>query len=833
MTEKACLSEKMKRKAREGKRNLSQSNNDVTQGGTEELSSEDVGMGSRTFSHDSIFLADQGVLSPEPAQVSQENVHNVVRALQEKLLQQNLNLGKPSAAISMKPSGDKGDSSEDGSLSESLPQMVLVDVSSPTRRSAPDHGIDFSVPPLITRCLDNSAARHRMSVKPRNQRASTKVRRLPSSTSCRPRSESMNNLERPLHGQKINDENCVSPRLRSHSIQTLRPGGHVVSSASHLRSLEGPRDSMLPSSHLESHIIQVPVESQTNSKAASSVPLQCTDLDINAFKSQAGNLSASPRKSSPTPQMPVPEHQWVKSRFESSPKVVQPSASVRSVRKTTGSKDQEGGGGGMLLHKHTILTTIPGSHTQTVDNISPNPAFQHEDRIRTSSFSSVMEGTRGTVKPGVQKSDLQPKKSSPVPEQDQQGLFRHLTSQMGQKQVPKGPQQMSGETQEDSEKDEVVNEDLLKNAKENQAKEEEAKNDFGIKLRSTSLSLKYRQDTVQSEQLVKQRSKNPTLVQEDGPQLQQNCPFGPIRTNRMDSLLKKPLSQPSDCPLSSPCQQHMVSRTKSDTRQKVRCGPEGKHPPSEGRLAENPHTPSTEETSVGVKEVPTALPAVKESQTAAPEVSWMSMAREKTRSLQQLFTSRLPEFTMTPAPKSRDHLSTSTPPPPPDSIPKPACHAGSTRSPRFTSTAEQPQPGPVLTPTSALQTSASPHLPSSPPPIRVKAMNQTSPQSTEMAAEVKVLPTALEKCTAPGTKTELPKTSREIHHKESKMDVRTGPAVSASMATPMWRISMEDRLQKKPLPSSPPQLPVSDAGQPSWMELAKRKSLAWSDKTMD
>ena len=41
-------------------------------------------------------------------------------------------------------------------------------------------GVDFDSPAHFKPCLDSSAARHRMSIKPRNQRASTKGRRLPS-----------------------------------------------------------------------------------------------------------------------------------------------------------------------------------------------------------------------------------------------------------------------------------------------------------------------------------------------------------------------------------------------------------------------------------------------------------------------------------------------------------------------------------------------------------------------------------------------------------------------------------------------------------------------------
>ncbi len=48
----------------------------------------------------------------------------------------------------------------------------------------------------------------------------------------------------------------------------------------------------------------------------------------------------------------------------------------------------------------------------------------------------------------------------------------------------------------------------------------------------------------------------------------------------------------------------------------------------------------------------------------------------------------------------------------------------------------------------------------------------------------------------------------------------------------------EDKWQQKPLPpsspsSSSPLQSVRDTAQPSWMELAKRKSMAWSDNTMD
>ncbi|XP_062910535.1 CRACD-like protein isoform X2 [Mobula hypostoma] len=57
------------------------------------------------------------------------------------------------------------------------PTSPLVYTSSTDSPASP--GIDFNSPPVLSLCLDNSAARHKISVKPRNQRSHTK-RRSPS-----------------------------------------------------------------------------------------------------------------------------------------------------------------------------------------------------------------------------------------------------------------------------------------------------------------------------------------------------------------------------------------------------------------------------------------------------------------------------------------------------------------------------------------------------------------------------------------------------------------------------------------------------------------------------
>lgn len=59
-------------------------------------------------------------------------------------------------------------------LTPALPSPISNSLNSSSSVIEPP--LDFSSPAQFTPCLDNSAARHRMSVKPRNQRASTKKR---------------------------------------------------------------------------------------------------------------------------------------------------------------------------------------------------------------------------------------------------------------------------------------------------------------------------------------------------------------------------------------------------------------------------------------------------------------------------------------------------------------------------------------------------------------------------------------------------------------------------------------------------------------------------------
>ncbi|KAM6141133.1 LOW QUALITY PROTEIN: CRACD-like protein [Pterocles gutturalis] len=213
----------------------------------DELETHRGTMGSRALSHDSIFIPETGQEPGRPVRVfSQENVSDRIRALQMKL-QPTMKLGPPPPfGLHAKRMEDAGTSSEDDGLPRSPPEMSLLHENlnsektrfsdshkhlssltlagtgseeeeqvalSPSSRSHstdsqlfPRHGsatvgasqipdstisptANFDTPPELSSCLDNSAAKHKLLIKPRNQRCS-KMRRF----SQRTQSESLTDL---------------------------------------------------------------------------------------------------------------------------------------------------------------------------------------------------------------------------------------------------------------------------------------------------------------------------------------------------------------------------------------------------------------------------------------------------------------------------------------------------------------------------------------------------------------------------------------------------------------------------------------------------------------
>ncbi|KAM5271722.1 capping protein-inhibiting regulator of actin dynamics [Ctenodactylus gundi] len=210
------------------------------------LRSFNYSMGTRAFSHDSIFIPDGGAESEQTVQaMSQDNILGKVKTLQRHL-GKNIKFGqRPSNAIPMKKAGSgEASSEEDLFLTSPLEIVAQQDIilsdsenkssdtpSSPSPLDLPGVGsemeekvtpvkpsrpkrhfssagtiesVNLDAIPLAIARLDNSAAKHKLSVKPKNQRVSKKHRRFARDQQNEPGLESQASLDRngPLSEDK-------------------------------------------------------------------------------------------------------------------------------------------------------------------------------------------------------------------------------------------------------------------------------------------------------------------------------------------------------------------------------------------------------------------------------------------------------------------------------------------------------------------------------------------------------------------------------------------------------------------------------------------------------
>ncbi|XP_010000822.1 PREDICTED: uncharacterized protein KIAA1211 homolog [Chaetura pelagica] len=178
-------------------------------------------MGSRAFSHDSIFIPDGRTEGEQAIQaMSQENVLGKVKTLQQQLAK-NIKFGQPpQMTISVKTLGEANTNTEEdtllsspmeieaqqqdtvisdsGNKSTNTPDMLramnlpetgheVEEKVTPVKSSRPKRQFSCSgtietinldsVPQAVAR-LDNSAAKHKLSVKPKKQRMSRKHKKL-------------------------------------------------------------------------------------------------------------------------------------------------------------------------------------------------------------------------------------------------------------------------------------------------------------------------------------------------------------------------------------------------------------------------------------------------------------------------------------------------------------------------------------------------------------------------------------------------------------------------------------------------------------------------------
>ncbi|XP_056321048.1 mucin-2 isoform X2 [Danio aesculapii] len=801
---KSRLLVKIKRKEDDGGLKQSQSESDIAWGAEDSDCSKGM-LGSRAFSHDSIFQAEHSHPDTEPLRVlSQENIHGKIRALQMKLQQQKMHLGPPPLLLPGKHREDAGRNSEDDGLPRSPPEVSHSDVLymsisnkassqplspqsiSPTPLSpqAPGSKVDFSTPPQVVSLLDNSAARHRMSLKPKNQRASAKNKRLTTTDTSRTRSESLNNLDQSVATRQ--EEEGVAlvkeiPRARSYSSQVLRPGEKLTAMPAK-SLLISPLMSLLTAEDAR----QISSEPELVSKILSTSPTRSpSPKDM----SPAEPLVEKP----PIPVVPIDRKGKEESETFSSSKLLKsnqsnPVSTVRPAVSTTPElnpvKDEKKTNTVPvqnqldILSKYSVQSPVniesstyappnvicgvnlrPSSFRRYVPSTDDKPEFKtlppvipvsavsqdatqtetikrqrtvsgsfsvssdkNQERQRTGSFTGVV-GQDGLKKEATEanKPTLKFKTDWQVGSQVEKAIKDPCVNlPQSSKKEDKGysdsvipPKSMDLSKPQNVEEIQIYEKqeirveateqglhevEAAKEADENvvedamAGKVKESTNAFGVKLRSTSLSLKFRLDKAQSEDKAKRYSfetfpEAPSVTSQSDSTSCAESEAQRIGTGaiRVHAKHKDPTLQTNGSTI-------LVQASSSFSRDKERAG---FLKPTE------PPQPSTSDTKIvpsppkeGTDLPPVETPAVSSQETiptsTASEVSWMDMAREKTRSLQQLFTSRLPEF---PSLQSRPTTSSTTQTQSSPSQANPKTTQNITSQP----TATQPQPKPTET----------------------------------------------------------------------------------------------------------------------------------------
>ncbi|XP_026128086.1 flocculation protein FLO11-like [Carassius auratus] len=622
--------------------------------------------------------------------------------------------------------------------------------------------VDFSTPPQFTSLLDNSAARHRMSLKPKNQRASAKNRRVTTSAGSRARSESLNSLDRPL--TTMEKETLVKeiPRARSYSTQVLR-GERLTTSqikspvpVSPLMSLQTSGDSRQVSAEpeIERNILSTSPPNHSlreTTPAASSVakpPIPVVPIDLKG-KGEVSEMFSSTKLLKNTQSNIVstvspivrpnvtttPELSAVKDE-KSNAVLIQTKMDKNNVQNAVNIEKNLASAHastsvicGVNLRPSSLRRNIPSTEdkheSRTLQPVSTVSTFSHEDhtqtesikrqrtvsgsfhfnvssdksqeRPRTASFTGVV-GQAGLRKepPTPAKPPLNIKIERQVSSQVEKtikGLSANLQISKKEDQTDTSPviptkftdlaksrprdpdveesqnnekQEIGVEATEEGVQEVEVGEEALEDVMEDvtEGKDREATNAFGVKLRSTSLSLKFRLDKAQSEDKEKHHSASisPPASQSDLTscvQPEDQC-TGIGSTKVHEKLKETPLQTDA----SATSVHSSGSPPKSFCRDKERAGVlrQAEPPqPSSSASKSSKIVPSSAKEGTGLSPEETTAVSFQENPptSTASEVSWMEMAREKTRSLQQLFTSRLPEF---PSLQSRPMTFTTTQP---------------------------------------------------------------------------------------------------------------------------------------------------------------------------
>ncbi|XP_067297066.1 CRACD-like protein isoform X2 [Pseudorasbora parva] len=820
---KTRLFGRLKKKESEGQIKQSQSASDITapEGRREGYDSEDEfsypqGLSSRALSHDSIFFSDQ-TQSTEPTRVlSQENVHGKIKALQLKLQQQNLHLGPPPMLIPGKRTEDSGTTSEDDGLPCSPPETSFHErvmhgavykypesqkhlsslslagtgseeeeqgdpfqpssrplspvckvtpqpiISLNSASTTPTSGVDFSSPACYMTRLDNSAARHRMSVKPRNQRASTRGNRVPTvSLSPRYRSESISDLDNVLSEEEDDEEETMTFTETLHHCSSSSPTSDLKEKPaspepigiSPVKSVQNQEENP---NRTETHFPSLGVEIQKSEESPESEgrvtnnPLYLQPMSFGLTSSSSGPPSPSGLPESTQPSREIESlraHSPIQRHYTDNIQI-QTSENLACGTNTKESPQEEAS----FRLFPVPIPRIKKPKMEMRSPPSPKGATDASAKPWEAGVESAPEQICRTLTPGsfpftIASAKHHSKTTSETVTKQNEG---HLKATPGIKTQSNKP---NLEQQKDEARETKPTEKL--------EEPEDRKNMFGVQLRTTSLSLRYRSEVSKIKDETKRYSLESNTTQADS---EEHAGKAETFRNMCDGNSKS---------------KHIVPKKEKDSQS------------LEFQLAAQDNMrPSIQNTTGATKE-------------AVTEPGWMNPARGKTRAYQP-FLSRLAT--------NHSPIPPSSPAAPPAQPLKPAL---------------QPKTQP-LTPTlhplktqHALNTPiqpASQRPPSKPAPSGTKdkqdnGRNCTSEDDTTKRAaasnktdwNAKPIPPNTETLTVPS---ELPATP------------------SSSSSSSSSSLSPLDISQQQ-------QQPRSDGAQPSWMELAKRKSLAWSDKTLE
>ncbi|XP_069010244.1 capping protein-inhibiting regulator of actin dynamics [Embiotoca jacksoni] len=662
---------------------LSQSASDITAGkgldSDEDSECSQETMGSRSLSHESIFLDDQALTDAEPARVlSQENVHSKIKALQMKLQQQKMHLGPPPMVLPIRRQEDLGGHSEarvphsppdvsggdvtsqealtktisqpacrplspitKSALTKSLPltpsHPFSYSVPSNSSSSAIEAPLDFSTPPQFTPYLDSSAARHRMSIKPKNKRASYKKKLTV--TQSRSHSNSLNNIDhiedmeaqeqqleaqermvveteqgwtgipvtsqglssKPAEVAPITSEAAPKSSSLSFPLQDHALAGTVASQVLRVKpyrrvdamSSERPHSSYIESEKREDFEIQIMSHDKRNTLNKAATTEVSADQHPTSFGSGMWFRSSSVRQ-------PVQgDDESTRGIKRSTPGSGSFHFSITSVRNRDGERPRSGSFIEVLEQGESRHKTAVGAEEKSTREKEELQAFQ----VRGGPFAV-----------GRLRQEGAPPKSS-VTAWDRRDSFKKVESVMPSKSVSADVEGEEGERRQEVDEE----------AKEVQ--EDEGKTAFGIKLRSTSQLNRFRSDAASNhhpktalseDQCDKQKRQE---ISDNSSYLSEKLPANTSNTPSTSGELRT--TDPSLCGFSLPVKHNTPSYDAPVTPIEVQT------------TSSNPKEAGTR------PQEPQPAP-----QTAPAEVSWMSLAMEKTRSIQQLFTSKFPrDFT--------------------------------------------------------------------------------------------------------------------------------------------------------------------------------------------